>query len=432
MNENSLPIAWVGALTFIFATDRTLTEEFIDSEKLERDPVGRTIIGLFLAVALPYLLLLLLILLNLIVGIWSLLGFFVLSLISTFVPFYLISGLTYIFAKLLGGQENYSTHSYLLSLIYAPLTLISLSLTFLLTLIFGQISLSCLNILGIGILILTFIGMVKILRYGQELSIGRSVIAAGLTSVASLSIAACVGVILVTSGTIDPASLPSNVAATRDAKMQATATRQAATLEAIVTRKAEKRATSEAHPIGGVLIPRSLGDFQSASFSPDGSKFVTTSQQVIVWDTASLKEIADLSSDLGFYPVTGLSYSPDGLKLAASNDQGLIEIWDTQTWQEVARLENPTREKNKIYFSPDGQKLMTVESSRLVVWNVNTKEQLYTITAANDTDMRSATFSPDGNHIAASIGPRVQLWEAETGEEVTGPEFDEDANILIT
>jgi WD40 repeat protein len=63
------------------------------------------------------------------------------------------------------------------------------------------------------------------------------------------------------------------------------------------------------------------------SFSPDGSRLASSSQDrtVKVWDTATGQEVLSLKGN--GVPVWGVAFGPDGRLLASGSDEGTIMMW---------------------------------------------------------------------------------------------------------
>jgi WD40 repeat protein len=72
----------------------------------------------------------------------------------------------------------------------------------------------------------------------------------------------------------------------------------------------------------------------------------------------------------------------------------------------------------QIKWSPDGSKLISVDSSKLTVWNTKTWRTQFVISNENIT---SASWSPDGRYLAATKGDgeeHVLIFDSETGKEL--------------
>jgi WD40 repeat protein len=115
--------------------------------------------------------------------------------------------------------------------------------------------------------------------------------------------------------------------------------------------------------------------------------------------------------------VLSASFSPDGTKIITTSFDGAARIWETQTWTLLHTLTGHTHAVLSASFSPDGTKIVTASTDRTArIWNVETGEALHTLVGHTAT-VRTATFSPDGHQIVTSSNDRTaRVWNAETGE----------------
>lgn len=95
-------------------------------------------------------------------------------------------------------------------------------------------------------------------------------------------------------------------------------------------------------------------DFEDATFSPDGRRFAAVSRNlVMMWDTASGQEVLTLrgapqrSTDNGYNP--RIAFSPDGQKLAATNWNYTISVWDATAWAEKTRADQRRAEEERAF-----------------------------------------------------------------------------------
>ena len=95
------------------------------------------------------------------------------------------------------------------------------------------------------------------------------------------------------------------------------------------------------------------------SFSPDGTRLATASEDgsAKVWDAGSGKELLTLSGHTG--TVWGVTFSPDGTRLATASIDGTTKVWDVTTGQELLTLTGHTNNIYSVDFSPDGTRLVT-------------------------------------------------------------------------
>jgi WD40 repeat protein len=102
------------------------------------------------------------------------------------------------------------------------------------------------------------------------------------------------------------------------------------------------------------------------AFSADGRQLASVGFQdgrVILWNVATGQPVFRNPLD-GPPALTGVSFSPDGKRLAAVGYDGLVALWDTATGHEVLTLRNfAARRPNdyaynaRVVFSPDGRRI---------------------------------------------------------------------------
>ena len=159
---------------------------------------------------------------------------------------------------------------------------------------------------------------------------------------------------------------------------------------------------------------------RSLAFSPDGSLFAATGHSlnqywhsgddgiVILWDVETWQELH--SFDPEFWAESSLAFSPDGQILAVGGYDG-IGLWDTVSWERLHTMEAHT---NDLTFSPDGQTLASGGMETVILWESETGSQLHMLEGYDDAVM-SLAFSPDGRLVAAAGKKGVVLWEQSSG-----------------
>ncbi|MCQ3928903.1 MAG: hypothetical protein DPW16_00465 [Chloroflexi bacterium] len=162
--------------------------------------------------------------------------------------------------------------------------------------------------------------------------------------------------------------------------------------------------------------------------------------RVLVWDTAHGNPLTDLANK--FANVSSLAWSPDGQMIATSLENGLVEIWDAQSYQPLLPLEDESQ-RDLLAWSPDSKFLAGFKcrsqfsDCALRIWATDTGQLLGTSATGVDYPI-SVAWSPDGKFIAdggdLAIGGNngglnpdaVHIWDADTGELLTTINFTDD------
>jgi len=71
-----------------------------------------------------------------------------------------------------------------------------------------------------------------------------------------------------------------------------------------------------------------------------------------------------------------------------------------------------------VAISPDGQFLVSGGDDRIVIWNINEGEEIYTLTG-HSASVTSVAISPDGETLASgSVDKTIRLWDLKTGQKI--------------
>jgi WD40 repeat protein/serine/threonine protein kinase/DNA-binding LacI/PurR family transcriptional regulator len=144
------------------------------------------------------------------------------------------------------------------------------------------------------------------------------------------------------------------------------------------------------------------------ALSPDESELVSTSfdQSLIIWDLQGRgAEISRISTSL---PVRNSVLSPNGEFIAATLEDGSVQLWTTADSQAGQVFEG---QYLSVAFSPDGRLLAaTSEDGSVTVWTLTDNAVLHHFTD-NLAPLRALAFSPDGSLLAAG-GGQVQVSES--------------------
>ena len=181
-------------------------------------------------------------------------------------------------------------------------------------------------------------------------------------------------------------------------------------------------------------------------FSPDGRTLAEGRDDgIVVWGVATGARIATPLNQLQDAVV---SYAPDGRTIASGSGDGTVRLWDASTLTQIAAANTPRGFPiSSISYSPDGTILatgMNIVEGRVLLWDVSTLTQIATITVGTgQSTVQSVDFSPDGTTLASGSWDRtVRLWDVQTGQniatleghtgDVTSVEFSPDGRILAS
>jgi len=114
----------------------------------------------------------------------------------------------------------------------------------------------------------------------------------------------------------------------------------------------------------------------------------------------------------------GVAFSPDGNKLASVSTDG-VKVWDVAAGRELLSLTGHEGAVYSVTFSPDGKTLASSSGDSTVkIWDAVTGKELRSLTG-HEGAVYSVTFSPDGKTLASgSEDNTVKIWDAVTGKEV--------------
>lgn len=159
----------------------------------------------------------------------------------------------------------------------------------------------------------------------------------------------------------------------------------------------------------------------AASFSPDGRRIVTASQEreARVWDAQSGQQVGALDGHTSFAACA--SYSPDG-RVVATGALGEFRLWDARTLKPVYTISGLTGVVWRIVFDPPGERMITISRKAFgppnqpaAIWDVASGQLRLRIGESNAWPV-AVRFMPDGQRLVTVNTDRsVRVHDARTG-----------------
>jgi WD40 repeat protein len=168
----------------------------------------------------------------------------------------------------------------------------------------------------------------------------------------------------------------------------------------------------------------------SCAFSPDGKLLATQDGygQIRVWDMKGKKvhEFARSARPRQESPMTAVTFSPDGKRLAAAGtflDDSAVIIWDLETGKKIKEVDYKTRGPaalSAMVFTPHGKWIGVSTrggfgATAITFWDIESGKKLGVVKA--DGRIRGAgfveksvMFTPSGKYFAAGVGGEVHLY----------------------
>ena len=158
----------------------------------------------------------------------------------------------------------------------------------------------------------------------------------------------------------------------------------------------------------------------SVSISPDGSRIASASidRTVRIWNTTTgeLERVLIGHSDT----VNVILFSADGGHVVSGASDGKIRTWDVITGELHSVLKSATLQWQSIILSPDGNCLAVASANKVKIvhiWRTLTKKLGFVFINPSYRNFTSIAYSPDGSRIAAgSEDAAVTIWNLRKGK----------------
>ena len=142
------------------------------------------------------------------------------------------------------------------------------------------------------------------------------------------------------------------------------------------------------------------GTIHSSSFSPDGRRIVAGSDDTTarVWDATDGRELLTLKGHGG--GIDSAAFSTDGTRIVIGTWIKTGRVWDAASGKRAPIVpRHPNAVHTAVVFSPDGQRLLTLDrDGNVAVWDATSGRQLLRLKGQVEGGF-SIAVSPDSERI---------------------------------
>ncbi|MBN8590755.1 MAG: WD40 repeat domain-containing protein [Anaerolineae bacterium] len=166
--------------------------------------------------------------------------------------------------------------------------------------------------------------------------------------------------------------------------------------------------------LSGARLSRLMGhtdQVQALAFHPAGQILASASVDgtVRLWDipsgTPNGEALQNRETRISY---TSLAFSIDGHALAGGDSRGGISLWQTESRERIARLDDHRDRITGLRFTPDGKQLISGSwDGRINLWDL--RERRVVSSAEGLGTLNGLSLNPDGDWLAAA-SDRLHFW----------------------
>ena len=161
-----------------------------------------------------------------------------------------------------------------------------------------------------------------------------------------------------------------------------------------------------------------LGDLQQVAISPDGKWMATSGGGgAFLWDFQTGTLVRRLEGHQSAVLALGF---PSSNTLLTGGGDAVIREWDVESGTELRSFVGHIGRIIHLSLSPDRQSFVTTADNTARVWSLSTGQLLHTLSVPG-TGIAFARFAPDGNRLVtadSSTTNNVRVWNLATGQTI--------------
>jgi len=171
-----------------------------------------------------------------------------------------------------------------------------------------------------------------------------------------------------------------------------------------------------------LLLSGNSEGVQSVAFSPDGTKVLTGSDSVRLWDITTVNQQFTFSAPAG---ITASALSADGKAILVGDEDGNTGLWNLNTGKLLRNFPKDNHDVKAIALSPDGKlaaiplrSITSPSSVNIDLYDPSTGELLKTFTIdAMKPFLATVTFSSDSKMLLVTdFDDITRVWDVESGQ----------------
>lgn len=167
-----------------------------------------------------------------------------------------------------------------------------------------------------------------------------------------------------------------------------------------------------------------VGSSVNIKYSPDYSRIaILNLLNVVIIDTASGSILTEIQYTNGLF--TSFDWSPDGSKIVTGGTDKLINIWDVASGQLVKSTKAHSSTILTVDWSPDSKYILSGGCDKTIkLWNVKDLNLIRTYTEHQDTIL-CVVWNPDGKRFAsAGLDSTLKIWDSDSNSSVKTLSFN--------